>query len=254
MELLKDIYLKEYLDEVTPKIENIIKSYLICDKDFDLGYRNKASAIFSSNIEGNTLDLNSYMNLKQIKEKIYKKKEISEIDDLIEAYQFVQGNLLNEQNLLKAHQILSRNILIKSKQGKYREEPVGVYSSSGLVYLAIEPQYVSNKMNSLFIDINELMNKKLTIYEVLYFSAMIHLVFVHIHPFFDGNGRSARLLEKWFLTSKLGKEYWNLLSEKYYKEHINDYYEKINLGINYYELDYSKCVPFLLLLPKSFIE
>jgi len=32
----------------------------------------------------------------------------------------------------------------------------------------------------------------------LFFAALIHLVFVKIHPFDDGNGRAARLLEKWF--------------------------------------------------------
>ncbi|WP_220392957.1 Fic family protein [Chitinophaga lutea] len=36
---------------------------------------------------------------------------------------------------------------------------------------------------------------------------MIHLVFVKIHPRADGNGRSARLLEKWFLAVKLGKRH-----------------------------------------------
>ncbi|MBL0098191.1 MAG: Fic family protein [Bacteroidetes bacterium] len=35
---------------------------------------------------------------------------------------------------------------------------------------------------------------------------MIHLVFVKIHPLNDGNGRSARLIEKWFLAQKLGKK------------------------------------------------
>jgi len=77
---------------------------------------------------------------------------------------------------------------------------------------------------------------------------------VHIHPFANGNGRAARLLEKWFLSSKLGHDYWSLLSEKYYKEHQAEYYNAIDIGINFYELDYSRCIPFLLMLTKSFSQ
>jgi Fic family protein len=72
---------------------------------------------------------------------------------------------------------------------------------------------------------------------------------VHIHPFSDGNGRAARLLEKWFLASKLGMEYWRIPSEEYYKTHLQKYYKHINLGVNFYELDYNRCTDFLLMLP-----
>jgi Fic family protein len=46
--------------------------------------------------------------------------------------------------------------------------------------------------------------------EVFYFASFIHLRFVHIHPFRDGNGRAARLIEKWFIAEKLGKQFWKL--------------------------------------------
>jgi Fic family protein len=106
-------------------------------------------------------------------------------------------------------------------------------------------------MSELFTDIKVLLEKPLSDMEVFYYASLIHLTFVHIHPFADGNGRSARLLEKWFLASKLGKELWKLPSEQYYKENRNVYYQNINLGANYYELDYEKCLPFLLMLPES---
>ena len=64
-------------------------------------------------------------------------------------------------------------------------------------------------------------------------------------------GRAARLLGKWFLTEKLGKEFWKLSPEKLYKEHQTEYYTNINLRVNYYELNYNKCIPFLLILPKA---
>ena len=80
---------------------------------------------------------------------------------------------------------------------------------------------------------------------------MIHLVFVNIHPFVDGNGRATRLLEKWFLASKLGKKGWNIESEKNYFLNRNKYYENLKLGGNYYVINYDLCLPFLLMLPES---
>jgi Fic family protein len=218
----------------------------------DLGYHIKASSVYSSNIEGNTLNLNSYMNIK-LRNELKKNREVQEIDDLVESYEFSMDNTLNEVNFLHSHKILSKTILIDSKQGKYREESIGVFSETGLVYLAVEPGYVIEHMNDLFTEISKLLEMELDVSEIFYFSSLLHLRFVHIHPFTDGNGRAARLLEKWFLTTKLGNHFWNLQSEKYYKENQQDYYKNLNLGVNFYELEYKNALPFLLMLPKSIV-
>jgi Fic family protein len=86
---------------------------------------------------------------------------------------------------------------------------------------------------------------------VFYFASFIHLKFVHIHPFNDWNWRAGRLLEKWFLTSKLWIDFWKLESEKFYKENRENYYKNINLWVNYYEINYDNSLNFLLMLTKS---
>lgn len=83
---------------------------------------------------------------------------------------------------------------------------------------------------------------------------MIHLRLAHIHPFRDGNGRAARLLEKWFLAKKMGEKFWQISAEKYYKTHQSEYYQNLNIGIDYYALDYEKSLPFLMMLPQSLKE
>lgn len=251
MRILNDKYFDQYNDLVGNQIEKLIDSFDFTEKTTDLGYKTQTSAVYSSNIEGNSIDLNSYMNYKLSQEKFKTHKEIQEIENLISAYEYAQSNPLTEKNFLQCHGIFAKTLVIKSKQGKYRNEKVGIFDQSGLVYLAVEPELVKETMTDFFTDLDALLKKDLSKPEVLYFASLIHLKFVHIHPFRDGNGRAARLLEKWFLTEKIGKDFWKLSSEKYYKEHQMEYYNNINLGVNYYELNYDKCIPFLLMLPKS---
>jgi Fic family protein len=67
----------------------------------------------------------------------------------------------------------------------------------------------------------------------------------------DGNGRVARLIEKWFLAEKLGEKFWKLPSEKNYLDNRQEYYDSIDMGVNFYELDYSRCQHFLYMLPEA---
>ena len=235
-----------YQKELGTKLDSHVSGFE--SQELDLGYNLKASSVYSSNIEGNSLNLNSYMNLK-LRKEVSRDKEVKEIDELVDAYEYARTTTLTEKSLLEAHRLLSRTILIKSKQGKYRQEPIGVFSARGLVYLAVEPDYVEDQMKALFSEIDSLITVDLTVEEVFYFASLVHLRFVHIHPFSDGNGRAARILEKWFLVSKLGVKFWGLLSEKNYKVRQQEYYDCINLGVNFYVLDYSKCFPFLRMLP-----
>ena len=233
------------------ELESVFNEFDFSDEKVDVGYRIRASAVFSSNIEGNSIDLNSFMNSQLSKEAFKPQKQIQEIEDLVAAYEFAKANDLNEKNLLHAHDLASRTLLIQDKRGVYRTDRMGVFDNSGMVYLAIEPQFVKEKMDELFKDISTLHMQKLSLEKVFYHASLIHLKFAHIHPFWDGNGRMARLLEKWFLTENLNGRAWKLQSEKYYKEHLFEYYANINLGENFYDLNYDRCVPFLTMLAKS---
>ena len=182
----------------------------------------------------------------------YMKCEIEEIDDLAGAYLFAREKEMTIENLLEAHSIFAKRIISNKKEiGKLRKIKVGVGSEGKLIYLAIEPELVKEEIKKLFCDINILLKGNLSIEEVFYFASMIHLIFVNIHPFVDGNGRATRLLEKWFLSVKLGEMGWNIESEKYYFLHRNNYYQNLKLGANYYVINYDLCLPFLLMLPES---
>ena len=66
-------------------------------------------------------------------------------------------------------------------------------------YVACEPHKVKEEWDKLFHDVKLLLKAELTIEEIFYYAAFIHLIFLKIHPLQDGNGRTARLIKKWFL-------------------------------------------------------
>jgi Fic family protein len=218
----------------------------------DFEYYLLASSLYSSKIEGNTLDVNSFFRNRDQK-GIFKKKEVQEIENLAEAYKFASENTLNKSNFLKTHGILSKTFLPARQRGKVRQNAIGIRDSSTLkmVYLAVEPEYVQQELDKLFGDIAILLKRKLSYKEMFYYASMIHLWAAKIHPFADGNGRSARLLEKWFLSAALGLAAWSINSEKYYWDYRPGYYRNIALGYNYYALYWDRCLPFLLMLPKT---
>jgi Fic family protein len=252
MQTLTDKYFNIYQKKIGKQIQKSLSAFDFSDDTEKFSYLTKSSAVYSSNIEGNTIDLNSFMNHEMIKGKA--QKEIQEIENLISAYNFAQKNSLNEQNFLKAHKIFSPTLVSASNQGKYRTAKIGVFSKDGLVYLAVEPEFVKETMQFFFEFIEKLLNSNLSllsIEKIFYYASFLHLRFAHIHPFFDGNGRAGRLLEKWFIAEKLGQKFWTLPTEKYYKENQKEYYKNINLGVNFYELNYDNCLNFLTMLPAS---
>jgi Fic family protein len=210
------------------------------------------ASVFSSKIEGEEIDLDSYVKHKKFGVAFqvdYTKK----IDDLYLAYEFAKEEELNSSNLKKAHALLTKHFLSENEQGTFRNHNMYVTAASGRIeYVAALPNLVEGEMSKLFADIELLLDASLTIEEVFFYASFIHLVFVKIHPFGDRNGRTARLLEKWFLAKKLGAKAWFVESEKYYYEHHGLYYHNIRLlGLEYPELDYMQPLSFVKMLAGS---
>jgi Fic family protein len=254
--LISEEWFEAYSDRPeTAKLINFESREIPADfSSADFDYYLMASSLYSSKIEGNSLDVNSFFR-NQGKAESPKKKEVEEVENLIAAYQFAAGSPLTYKAFLQCHRILSPTLLPEKEQGKLRNEQVGIRDSQSLrpVYLAVEPEFVQREMDSLFRDIDTLLKQDLSVKEVYYYASMIHLWTAMIHPFMDGNGRAARLLEKWFLASKLGKASWALNSEKYYWDRRPAYYQNISLGYNYYALHWDRCLPFLLMLAEAFL-
>lgn len=208
------------------------------------------SAVFSSKIEGENIELDSFIKHKRFGTK-YQPDYTRKIDDLYEAYLFAQQTKLSAKTLEQAHAQLTKHILQKSQQGKITAGNMFVVTKAGKIeYIAATPDKVKTEMKKLYADIETLLATELSFEEVLFFASMLHLVFVKIHPFEDGNGRASRLLEKWFVAQKLGDKAWFIQSERNYYEQHQTYYNNIRrLGLDYEELKYSEALPFLQMLP-----
>ncbi|NBL65212.1 cell filamentation protein Fic [Flavobacterium sp. NST-5] len=214
---------------------------------------NIEAVVASSKIEGEKVQLEEYHAYK-----IYKKELSLEIakrpDDLFEAYQFAQQEKLSFDNFFKAHAMISKNLLPSEQQGRLRfgQKVISGTKNGKISYEACQASDVPTEFRKLFDDIVVLLKQKLSLEEIFYYAAYIHLVYVKIHPFEDGNGRSARLLEKWFLDHKLDIAVWGIPSEKYYYDYLPEYYKSLeDVGFFYEKLDYAKAIPFLTMLVKS---
>src|SRR5690606_27004120 len=210
------------------------------------------SSVFSSKIEGEDIELDRYVKHKKFGIEFlpdYTKK----IDDLYDAYSFAKIHPLNEINIAESHRILSKHLLARNKQGQFRQQNMYVSTPDGRIeYVAASPFEVEQEMMKFYDDVSVLLKAELSIEEVFFYASMIHLVFVKIHPWNDGNGRSARLIEKWFLAEKLGEKAWFVQSEKHYYQQHQTYYKNIRLlGLEYPDLDYKQALPFLLMLPNA---
>ena len=101
----------EYYFKKVKKIELNSESFV---------FYNSVSAMSSSKIEGEQMDIDSYVKYKTTKTK-YVESLVQKPNDLYIAYEFAQKNKLTKNNLLKAHKIISKHLLHSNFRGKVRD-------------------------------------------------------------------------------------------------------------------------------------
>jgi Fic family protein len=254
LQIIPTSLLEDYLQQLPQGLQQAFDELHDAEISTDaFSFYTSVSAMASSKIEGEPMEIDSYVKHKMLNIE-YMEDLVQKPNDLYNAYLFAQKNELSQKNFLQAHKLITAHLLPLAKRGKLRTGNMVVmkHQTFRIQFEAALATEVKSLCALLWKDIEALKKQELNLEGTLFFASLIHLVFVNIHPFEDGNGRAGRLLEKWFISQMLGEKAWYIQSELNYYRNINNYYKNLNrLGVFYEQLDYSKALPFLLMLPQS---
>lgn len=161
--------------------------------DFTIRYAHHTTAI-----EGNTLTLEETQVVLEHGVTIGGKtvREHLEVINVREAWERLQSALkpgapLTESTVLDIHKVLTQGIL-GDDAGRYRRTPVYIRGS-----MDVPPNWV--KVPDLMEAFASSFRTRPADEHPLRFAARAHVDFVGIHPFLDGNGRTARMLVNFLL-------------------------------------------------------
>ena len=196
----------------------------------------------STEIEGNALNIQQVEAIMAHQKVDAPAREIYEVENYFKALKYIdqiisKKKLINEKTLLKIHGLVTDKTLSREQSGHYRQRPVFVVRhrlgfTDEIVYRGPEakdvPRLVGDLMNWLEISAEKEVNPVIV-------AGIVHQEIAAIHPFADGNGRTARAMATLILYER-GYDFRRLFAlEDYYNKNRAKYYEAINIGRNYEE-------------------
>ncbi len=189
----------------------------------------------STSIEGNKLAQFEVGKVLEGKKVRASQKDISEVENYYQALKLLEVMAKTKKNItayevLKLHKVVMDGLAEKSKVGKVRLGDVYVLDDLGdgremLRFKAPPAKDVPTLINGLLVWLKSSKNE--SVHPIIR-AGVLHLEFVSIHPFTDGNGRVARLLTQ----LQLYRDDWDfrkiLVLEDYYNRDRMSYYNAEN--------------------------
>ena len=190
----------------------------------------KKEAYYSSHIEGAVTSLEeALLYLNKPSKKDYGDESLQMIINNRDALKYIRnqkGQLFGHNIIYKLHTTLLKNTHKERPitVGKYRKGPIYVVNGLGEIVYEGPPASKVMRMMDLYV---EWVNNSTSEMHPLIKAAIVHLHFVQIHPFDDGNGRSARALSNLYLMNQ-NYQFINFLSPSdYFDHHRAEYYRAI---------------------------
>jgi len=197
------------------------------------------SAYSSTSIEGNPLPLSEVKRiLRQAPAHIRDtEKEVLNYNKALEHLREISAQdhtVMTPNLILDIHALVMEGLIEKHRLGAFRREPVFVNNPRTRKLVYLPPDH--GDVRSLMEDLVSFVTKNKDAIDPLILAGIFHRQFVIIHPFIDGNGRTARLATK-VLLARMGLDTFNLFSfENYYNKNVGKYFASIGLFGNYYEI------------------
>lgn len=188
------------LDRISSIMKKIGKldNYKNLNKMPILRRNNRIKSIHSSlAIEANSLSFDQVKDIIDGKTVIGPQDEIQEVKNAYEAYKLIkEANQYSIKDLKKVHGVMT--YLTIDESGEFRKGNEEVFDdNSNCIHVCPPPEQVDGLMKQLF----NWMKKNDGIIHPLIMSSVFHYEFVFIHPFSDGNGRTARLWQNVILSN-----------------------------------------------------
>ena len=211
------------------RISNIMKKIGKLDNYKDLNKmpvlrrNNRIRSIHSSlAIEANSLSFDQVKDIIDGKTVIGPQDEIQEVKNAYEAYKLIKEvNQYSIKDLKKVHGVMT--YLTVDESGEFRKGNEGVFDENGnCIHVCPPPEQVDELMKQLF----NWMEDNNGIIHPLILSSVFHYEFVFIHPFKDGNGRTARLWQN-VILSNWEKLFEYVPIESQIKKYQEEYYSAI---------------------------
>ena len=183
-----------------------------------------------THIEGNGLNFTEAKAVLEGRDVTAKARDIQQVLNYRQVLKFIDGSAgtgkdVTEATILKVHQLTTDKILPQDTSGSFRKVAVNVSKKTGeVVFRPPLPNLVQSQIAAFITWINSPLGQEVN--PVLR-AGITHYELVRIHPFVDGNGRTARAVTT-LLLFKEGydiKKFFSL--EEYYDRNPQDYYDAL---------------------------
>ncbi len=193
------------------------------------------STYASTSIEGNPLSLTDVKRLVKSSptQLRHSEREVVNYNRVLTWLSERKEAPFDAELLLRIHAGVMDGLLPPHQTGRYRQEPVIIHGprTGDIAFLPPDHGDVPALVDELIAYIRE--NQNL---DPLLLAGLFHKQFVIIHPFMDGNGRTARLATNHLLNG-LGLRVASLFSfENYYNQNVSRYFRQVGAFGNYYDL------------------
>lgn len=200
-----------------------INVYHNLDAKPHLRKNNRIMSIHSSlKIEANSLSIGEVKDVIDGRIVLGPEREIQEVKNAYEAYEMIKSiDAFSLKDLQKVHRIMAKKLELDA--GSFRNGDEGVFNGDQCIFMAPPAHLVQGLMSDLF----SWMKKNKNTVHPLIMSAVFHYEFVFIHPFTDGNGRTARLWHT-VILSKWNSVFEYIPIESQIEKFQNGYYKAIS--------------------------